>query len=68
MAAAMEGESIYAIQKSLPLILLMGSEANGINPDLLKNVNIQVTIPRKGKSESLNVGVATGILVDRLLC
>jgi TrmH family RNA methyltransferase len=45
----------------------MGSEANGIQKHLLKLASKEISIPRVGVSESLNVGVATGILIDRLL-
>jgi len=67
LAACMEGESIYKMAKKLPAILLMGNEANGISSALLACVTDKISIPRVGGAESLNVGVATGIIVDRLL-
>lgn len=67
LAACMEGESIYKVAKQLPAILLMGNEANGISANLLACVTDKISIPRIGGAESLNVGVATGIIVDRLL-
>ena len=68
MAALMEGTPVYNTKSKLPQILLLGNEANGIRPDLLQFVSQKVTIPRIGMSESLNVGVAAGILMDRILC
>jgi len=68
-AAILKGESIYEKPKpSAAFCLLIGSESHGINPDLLKQLDpIPVSIQGKGGAESLNAGVATGILVDRLI-
>ncbi|MBC7389290.1 MAG: RNA methyltransferase [Opitutaceae bacterium] len=68
LAAFMDGVSIYNVKCQLPAILLLGNEANGINNDLVPFVSEKVTIPRIGNAESLNVGIAAGILIDRLLC
>lgn len=43
-------------------LILIGNESQGIHPDLEKFVTQKVTIPRIGKAESLNAGIATGIL------
>lgn len=68
-AAVLEGESIYGIGKSSePFCLIIGSESHGIDPGLLYNSEVhKISIPRAGAAESLNAGVATGILIDRLL-
>jgi len=66
-AACMNGASLYETEKQLPCVLLMGNEANGIRASLLSLVTNEISIPRIGNAESLNVGVATGIVVDRLL-
>ncbi len=47
-------------------LLLMGSESHGVNPNSLQFATHQVMIPRFGNAESLNVSVATGILLDTL--
>jgi len=47
-------------------LLLMGSESHGVSADSLKYATHQVMIPRFGNAESLNVSVATGILLDTL--
>ena len=46
--------------------LIMGSESHGISNSLLNTKITKVTIPKFGKAESLNVGVATGILLSML--
>ena len=62
--ALLEGENTY--QESLPkdAILLMGNEGNGISKDLIPFITNPLTIPAFGQAESLNVAVATGILVS----
>lgn len=67
LASCMNGTSIYNLANQLPCVLLMGNEAKGIHKDLLKMASKEIGIPRIGNAESLNVGVATGILIDRLL-
>jgi 23S rRNA (guanosine2251-2'-O)-methyltransferase len=45
----------------------MGSEENGITQDLLNLADVRTKIPMEGGVSSLNVGVATGmILYERL--
>ena len=48
---------------SQPLCLLMGNEYEGISWDYLKKCNDSVRIPMTGTIESLNVSVATGIVL-----
>ena len=43
--------------------LLLGSESHGIDPDLFLSGVKKITIPKYGSAESLNVGVAGGILM-----
>ena len=45
----------------------MGSESHGISSELKQFITKKITIPGFGKAESLNVGIATGILVDNLM-
>ena len=46
--------------------VVMGNEATGIGPLLAPLVSHRLTIPRYGAAESLNVGVATAIILDNL--
>lgn len=66
-AACLEGESVYGKRFEKPGVLLMGNEANGIRTELLQLASHKISISRFGSAESLNVGVATGILLDRLI-
>lgn len=51
---------------NLGLCIVMGSEEDGIQPVLLKRAQQLITIPMKGKTNSLNVSVATGIALATL--
>lgn len=46
-----------------PIALIMGSEDEGISPHLLRLADKRVYIPQPGDGDSLNVSVATGILL-----
>lgn len=46
-----------------PCAIVMGSEEKGIYPALLKICDEKISIPMKGDFESLNVSVATGIIL-----
>ncbi len=46
--------------------VLFGSEAAGIPPELLAVCDASVAIPRIGKMESLNVGVAASIILSEM--
>jgi TrmH family RNA methyltransferase len=61
-AAGMHGE------EAIPSVfshggLLLGSESHGIEPELILPGVKKITIPKFGNAESLNVGVAGGILM-----
>jgi 23S rRNA (guanosine2251-2'-O)-methyltransferase len=53
----------YDIDMSVPTAIIMGSEEDGVSPAYLKKTDHKVRIPIMGTTESLNVSVATGILV-----
>lgn len=61
-AATLNGENIYNIKSSSPLVLLIGNESKGISPSLIALATKEITIPRIGGAESLNAGISTGIL------
>jgi RNA methyltransferase, TrmH family len=63
----MKGKSIMETTRISEGLILIGNESKGICEDLLKLVHFPVTIPRRGEAESLNVAVATGIILSYLL-
>jgi len=44
-----------------PVALLVGNEVDGVSPALLAQAEVILEIPMRGKKESLNVSVATGV-------
>lgn len=50
-----------------PLALLVGHEVKGLSQEILKYADKIIAIPMYGKKESLNVTVATGIAVYKIL-
>jgi 23S rRNA (guanosine2251-2'-O)-methyltransferase len=64
IAATEKAESLYYdCDYSIPCTIVMGSEEHGISSELLRSSDKLVKIPIGGKIESLNVSVATGILL-----
>ena len=65
----LNGESLYtsSIDNSQKSLLVIGSESHGIRDENLQHITRKITIPRIGKAESLNAGIATAILIDRLI-
>lgn len=65
--AAVLNKEPLSLQKPLQEgILLIGNESKGIPSHLLAAEVTQFSIPGKGRAESLNVAVATGILLAQL--
>ena len=55
--------TIAAADLKEPCAIIMGSEEKGIYPALMKICDDKIKIPMKGDFESLNVSVATGIIL-----
>ena len=60
------GKSLYNLDYSGKICLLMGSEAEGLNKNLIELSDEIIHIPIYGKAESLNVAVAGGIILYEL--
>jgi 23S rRNA (guanosine2251-2'-O)-methyltransferase len=54
---------VYQADYTIPTVIVMGSEEDGISENLLQEADARVKIPLKGRVESLNVSVATGIIL-----
>jgi len=64
IACTEKGNSLlYEINLNIPLAFVLGSEEDGISPQLLKEADYLAKIPMKGKISSLNVSVAAGIAI-----
>lgn len=50
-----------------PTALILGNEVGGIEKNILKECDHILEIPMRGKKESLNVSVAAGVVLFRIL-
>ena len=66
-AAVLNGRDMTKMEKLTEGIIVIGNESKGINEEILKLANVQITIPGKGKAESLNAAIATGIILSHLV-
>jgi TrmH family RNA methyltransferase len=46
-----------------PTLILMGNEQQGLTPELAAACDVNVKIPMRGRADSLNLAVATGIMI-----
>jgi TrmH family RNA methyltransferase len=65
-AAALEGQDISQMKKLDEGVIVIGNESKGISPAVMEQVNVRITIMRKGRAESLNAAVAAGIIASHL--
>lgn len=64
IASEMKGSKyIYDADLKIPTAIIMGSEGEGIAGELLRLADEIVRIPMAGKFDSLNVSVATGMIL-----
>jgi TrmH family RNA methyltransferase len=64
IAADVQGKSSYdAIARPEKAVIIFGNEAHGLSSEISSQIDHRVAIKRLGKAESLNVGVACGILL-----
>jgi 23S rRNA (guanosine2251-2'-O)-methyltransferase len=60
-------EPVYNVDLKGPMAIIMGSEEDGVSGEYLKRSDAKVLIPMKGEISSLNVSVATGIILFEVL-
>ncbi len=56
-------KKLFQLDLSEPCAVIMGSEEKGVTVSLLKAADVSFNIPMPGKFESLNVSVATGMIL-----
>ncbi len=62
-AVEVGGENIYNFQPPFPLALVLGSEGRGVSKSVLKDSDFVISIPMRGKVNSLNVSSAAAIAI-----
>jgi RNA methyltransferase, TrmH family len=66
-ATTLEGKAISSVGKIKEGIIVFGNESKGISLAIMNIATDKITIPKKGKAESLNAGVAAGIILSHLV-
>lgn len=64
MGADLGGKNLYEVDFPAKTGLIMGSESHGISDELQKLIDLSITIPQFGQTESLNVAMASGIILS----
>jgi len=59
-----DARSVYDLRKEdFPLAIVIGNEINGVTQEALEHADFAISIPMLGAKHSLNVAVATGIVL-----
>lgn len=66
-ACIMNGDSVQEINHEKEGIIIIGNEAKGIRPEIIKLSDQGITIPRIGKAESLNAAIATALVCHKFI-
>lgn len=66
-AEAEASSSIWEADLKVPLAVVVGSEGKGMRRTVKENCDLLVSLPMKGKINSLNVSVAAGIMFFEIL-
>ena len=61
--ATMDGETIHSKMLEKKSIFVIGNESHGVSGEIKNQTNKKIKIPGFGFAESLNAGVATGIIL-----
>jgi TrmH family RNA methyltransferase len=64
--AYLDGQDVHTTDFASGGLIVIGNESRGISPSLEKFITSKVTIPRYGKSESLNAAIATAVICDNV--
>ena len=60
-------DNMYKPDYTPPTAIIMGSEEDGVSPEFLKMCDARAKIPMNGKIASLNVSVATGVILYEVI-
>ncbi len=67
VASARADRPLYAVDWRSPTAIVLGNEGAGVGPEVAALADAAVCIPMPGRAESLNVGMAAGILLYEAL-
>ena len=67
VCADMDGESMYKLNLTGPIGLVIGNEGEGVSRLVKETCDFVASIPMKGDIDSLNASVATGVLAYEIV-
>ena len=67
VCADMEGDSMYGMDLTGPIGLVVGNEGEGVGRLIKENCDFMAGIPMKGDIDSLNASVAAGVLAYEIV-
>lgn len=67
VCADMEGETMYRLNLTGPIGLVIGNEGEGVGRLVKENCDFTAAIPMKGEIDSLNASVAAGVLAYEIV-
>jgi RNA methyltransferase, TrmH family len=62
----LEGTDVHTLKPTPDAVIVIGSEGRGISASVRQRLSARITIPRFGRAESLNAGIAAAIVCDNL--
>jgi len=62
-SSARQSQNLFDADMPSPMVLIVGSESDGIRPEILAQCQKTVRIPMAPGQSSLNVAVAAGVLL-----
>ena len=67
VCADMDGTSMYDLNLTGPIGLVIGNEGEGVSKLVRENCDFVASIPMNGDIDSLNASVATGVLAYEIV-
>lgn len=68
MASSLKAEQpLHQLDWTAPLAIVVGAEGDGISPSMIKDADELFIIPQRGTTDSLNVSVATGMILYEVM-
>ena len=67
IATSLHGEEKLPELKKDKWALIVGNESHGVDQSIIDKSHYQLLIPKHGQAESLNVAVATGVVLSKLV-
>lgn len=58
--------SIYEVEYTGPIVIVIGSEAQGISPEISERCKVKAVIPVNARVESLNAAVSSAIIMSEV--